>query len=183
VGRSENPDALGRAALELSHASIEQMGLDVRWEDGGGAILSRFGGAAARPQAEAAERLLEEAGLDAELVEDDDPLWQAQRDGQRSPDGIVVKVSALQTDLPELLGLARDHGATLVGRAGLGLHWLRLDDGDHAALAEALRRRWTAAVLDRPAGLDIARDGPTDPAAAMLAGRLKNRFDPEGRLI
>lgn len=183
VGRSDDPDALGRAALSLSHARIEQMGLDVRWEDGAGAILSRFGGAAARPQAEAAERLLSGAGLATELVEEDDGLWQAQRDAQRSSSGLVVKVSALQTDLPDLLRLARDRGATLAGRAGLGLHWVRLDDGDHADLVEALRRRWRAAVLDRPAGLDVDRDGPLDPGARMLAGRVKERFDPDGRLI
>jgi glycolate oxidase FAD binding subunit len=183
VGRSEDPDALGRAALAMSHARLEQMGLDVRWENGAGAILSRFGGAAARPQAEAAERLLREAGVATEIVDDDDALWQAQRDAQRSPAGLVVKVSAVQTDLPDLLRLTRDRGATLAGRAGLGLHWLRLDDGDHAGLVEALRRRWTAAVLDRPAGLNVERDGPLDPGARLLAGRVKERFDPEGRLI
>jgi glycolate oxidase FAD binding subunit len=183
VGRSEDPDELGRAALALSHARLEQMGLDARWADGAGAILSRFGGAAARPQAEAAERLLRDAGVDTEIVEEDDALWQAQRDAQRSPAGLVVKVSALQTDLPELLRLARDRGATLAGRAGLGLHWLRLDEGDHAGLVEALRGRWTAAVLDRPAGLEVERDGPLDPGARLLASRVKERFDPEGRLI
>jgi glycolate oxidase FAD binding subunit len=183
VGRSDDPDALGRAALTLSHARHEQMGLDVRWEDGAGAILSRFGGAAAVPQAEAAERLLRDSGVNAELVEDDDPLWEAQRAAQRSPSGLVVKVSALQTDLPDLLRLAREHGATLAGRAGLGLHWLRLDEGDHLGLIAALRRRWTAAVLDRPAGLDVDRDGPMDPGARMLAERVKERFDPAGRLI
>jgi glycolate oxidase FAD binding subunit len=179
VGRSTDPDELGRAALALSHARLEQMGLDVRWEDGSGAVLARFGGATAMPQAEAAARLLN----DAELVEDDDALWEAQREAQRSPAGLVVKVSAVQTDLPELLRLARDHGATLAGRAGLGLHWLRLDDGDHAGLVEALRRRWTAAVQDRPAGLEIERDGPVDSGARMLAERVKERFDPDGRLI
>ncbi|HEV2874839.1 MAG TPA: FAD-binding oxidoreductase, partial [Thermoleophilaceae bacterium] len=74
VARSSDPDALGRAALALSHARLEQLGLDVRWEDGEGAVLSRFGGAAAVPQAQAAARLLG----DAELIEDDDGLWQAQ---------------------------------------------------------------------------------------------------------
>ena len=183
VGRLDDPDALGRAALAMSHARHEQMGLDVRWEDGAGAVLSRFGGAAAVPQAESAERLLRDAGVNAELVEEDDPFWEAQREAQRSPSGLVVKVSALQTDLPELLRLARDHGATLVGRAGLGLHWIRLDDGDHLGLVEALRRRWTAAVLDRPPGLEVDRDGPMDPGARLLAERVKERFDPSGRLI
>jgi glycolate oxidase FAD binding subunit len=179
VGRSSDPDELGRAALALSHAPLEQMGLDVRWEDGSGAVLARFGGATAGQQAKAAAELLN----DAELVEHDDPLWEAQREAQRSPEGLVVKVSALQTDLPELLQLARDHGAMLAGRAGLGLHWLRLDDGDHLALVEALRRRWTSAVLDRPAGLEVDRDGPMDPGARMLAERVKERFDPSARLV
>jgi glycolate oxidase FAD binding subunit len=179
VARSSDPDVLGRAALALSHAQLEQMGLDARWDDGSGAVLARFGGATAVQQAEAAAELLNEA----ELVEDDDPLWEAQREAQRSPAGLVVKVSALQTDLPDLLGLARDHGATLAGRAGLGLHWLRLDEGDHLGLVEALRRRWTAAVLDRPAGLEVDRDGPVHPGARLLAERVKERFDPSGRLI
>jgi glycolate oxidase FAD binding subunit len=179
VGRSEDPDALGRAALALSHARLEQMGLDMRWEDGVGAILARFGGATALAQAQAAARLLG----DAELVEEDDALWQAQRDGQRSSSGLVVKVSALQTDLPTLLRLARDHGATLVGRAGLGLHWLRLDEGDHDALVTALRERFAAVVLDHPSGLEPGPHEPRDAGARMLAGRVKERFDPDGKLV
>jgi glycolate oxidase FAD binding subunit len=184
LGRSADPAALGRAALALSHARLEQLGLDVRWEQGSGAILSRFGGATAAAQAEAAEELLGEAGLDAELVDDDDDeLWRAQRDGQRSPAGLVVKVSALQTDLPDLLAVAERSGATLVGRAGLGLHWLRLDDGPAEALVAELRRRWGATVLDRPAGLDVERDDAADAGARLLARRVKERFDPEGVLV
>jgi len=179
VARSDDPDALGRAALALSHARFEQMGLDARWEDGAGVVMARFGGATAVAQAEAAQRLLG----DAEIVEDDDAVWEAQRAAQRSPSGLVVKVSALQTDLPQLLRIARDHGATLVGRAALGLHWLRHDEGDHMALVEALRGRWAAAVLDRPADLEVDRDGRVDPGARMLAERVKERFDPSGRLI
>jgi glycolate oxidase FAD binding subunit len=179
VARSADPDALGRAAMALSHARVEQLGLDVRWEGGEGAVLSRFGGAEAVPQAEAAARLLG----DAELVEDDDGLWEAQREAQRSLSGLVVKVSALQTDLPELLRLARDHGALLVGRAGLGLHWLRLDEGDHAGLLRALRERFRAVVLDHPDGLEPGPHGPLDPGARMLAGRVKQRFDPDARLV
>jgi glycolate oxidase FAD binding subunit len=183
LGRSADPAALGRAVLALSHARLEQLGLDVRWEQGRGAILSRFGGATAAAQAEAAEVLLGEGGLDTELVDDDDELWRAQRDGQRSPAGLVVKVSVLQTDLPDLLALAERRGATLVGRAGLGLHWLRLDDGPAEALVAELRRRWSATVLDRPAGLDVEPDGPADAGARLLARRVKERFDPEGVLV
>jgi glycolate oxidase FAD binding subunit len=179
VGRSDDPDALGRAALALSHARLEQLGLDVRWEDGAGAILARFGGAAAGPQAEAAARLLG----DAELVEDDEELWQAQRDAQRSAGGLVVKVSALQTDLPDLVRLAREHRAVLVGRAGLGLYWLRLDDGDHDALVRAARGRSRAVVLDHPAGLEPGPHEPAEAGARMLADRVKQRFDPERKLV
>jgi glycolate oxidase FAD binding subunit len=183
VGRSSDPDVLARGAAALSHARIEQLGLDVRWEGGRGAVLSRFGGAAPRPQAEAAERLLAEAGLETELDEDDRGLWQAQRDGQRSPEGLSVKVSALQTDLPELLRTAERHAATLVGRAGLGLSWLRLDEGDGAALVEELRRRHVATVLDRPPGLEIDARAPLDPGVAELVRRVKERFDPDGRMV
>jgi glycolate oxidase FAD binding subunit len=179
VGRSDDPDALGRAALAVSHARLEQMSLDVRWAEGAGAVLARFGGATAVAQAEAAARLLD----GAEVVDEDDALWEAQRDGQRSPAGLVVKVSALQTDLPELLRLARDHGATLVGRAGLGLHWLRLDEGDHGALVRALRERFAAVVLDHPAGVEPGPHEPSDAGARLLAGRVKERFDPDGKLV
>jgi glycolate oxidase FAD binding subunit len=179
MGHSSDPDALGRAALALSHARLEHLGLDVRWQDGAGAILSRFGGVAAVPQARAAVRLLG----DAELVEDDEDLWQAQRDAQRSAVGMVVKVSALQTDLPDLLRVARDHGATLVGRAGLGLHWVRLDDGDHAALLRALRERFAAVVLDHPNGIEPGPHEPFDAGARMLAERVKVRFDPSGTFV
>ncbi|MGH2823823.1 MAG: FAD-binding oxidoreductase, partial [Thermoleophilaceae bacterium] len=164
VRRSDDPDELGRAALALSHARLEQMGLDVRWHDGAGAILTRFGGATAVQQARAAQRLLG----DGELGEDDDPLWEAQRDAQRSPSGLVVKVSALQTDLPALVRIAREHGALLVGRAGLGLHWLRLDEGDHSALLGALRERFAAVVLDHPAGVEPGPHEPPDAGARLL---------------
>jgi glycolate oxidase FAD binding subunit len=181
--RSADPAALGRGGLALSHARLEQLGLDVRWEDGDGSLLSRFGGAAPGPQAEAAVRVLRDAGLDADLREDDHGLWEAQREAQRSPAGLVVKVSAVQTELPELVGVAERHGATLVGRAALGLHWLRLDDGDAGGLVSELRAHWTAAVLDRPARLELDRDAPLEPGVQALADRVKERFDPKGTLV
>ena len=166
----------------MPHARLEQLGLDVRWARGAGAVLSRAGGATPVAQAEAAERVLREAGLETELREDDEGLWEAQREGQRSPVGLSVRVSALQTDLPDLLRIAERHGATLVGRSGLGLHWLRLDDGSPGELVSELRGRWTCAVLDRPPGLDLARDAGLEPGAEALMRRVKERFDPKGTL-
>jgi glycolate oxidase FAD binding subunit len=185
VGHSSHPDALGRGVSTMAHARLEQLGLDVRWEGGEGMVLARFGGAAPRPQAEAAERLLAEAGLETELREEDDPLWRAQREAQRAPEGgLSVRVSALQTDLPELLRLAARHGATLVGRGALGLSWLCVDDAERGrALVEELRSRHVAVVLDRPPALDLDPRGPLDPGAEALMGRVKERFDPDGKLV
>ncbi|MEA2331271.1 MAG: glycolate oxidase binding subunit [Thermoleophilaceae bacterium] len=183
VGRSADPGAIARGASALSHARLEQLGLDVRWAGGAGLVLSRYGGVAARPQADAAERLLRETGLRTEVREEDELLWSEQRDGQRSPGGLAVRVSGVQTDMPRLLGVAERHGATLVGRAGLGLSWLRLDDGDADALVADLRGFCLATVLDRPAGLEAEPWPAPDPGAAELMRRLKERFDPEGKLV
>jgi glycolate oxidase FAD binding subunit len=184
VGRSPDPALVGDAALALSHARLEQLALDVRWEDGAGAVLARFGGSTASAQAVAAERLLDGCGVDTELREDDDELWDAQRDAQRSPGGgLVAKASILQTGLPALIRIASDHGALLVGRAPLGLYWLRLDEGDHAALLRALRERFAVVVLDHPEGFEPGPHEPLDPGARMLAGRVKERFDPDGKLV
>ena len=183
VGRTDDPGRLGDAAQALSHARLEQLGLDVRWESGEGTVLSRFGGATAHPQAEAAERLLDRTGLASEIVADDAPLWDAQREAQRSPGGLVVKVSALQADLPELARSAERHGATLVGRHPMGLSWLRLDEGAHGELVAELRGGFVAAVLDRPAGLSVERDAEPEPGVAELTRRVKERFDPKGTLV
>jgi glycolate oxidase FAD binding subunit len=178
VGHTRSPHLLGGGAAALSHGRLEQLGLDARWAAGAGMVLARFGGVAARPQAESAVGLLREAGLEAELVDDDASLWSAQREAQRSPQGLVVRVSALQTDLEALAGIAERHGATLVGRAGLGLFWLRLDEGDGGALLDELRRDHIVAVLDRPAGLAVEEREP-----GLLERRVKERFDPGGKLV
>jgi len=178
VGHTRSAQLLAAGTVALSHARLEQMGLDVRWADAAGMVLARFGGVATRPQAESARRLLAEAGLEAELVSDDESLWQAQREAQRSPNGLVVRVSAVQTDLTELAEIAQRNGATLVGRAGLGLFWLRLDEGNGSGLLEELRRGYVAVALDRPAGMSVAA-----PEANLLQRRIKERFDPAGTLV
>jgi glycolate oxidase FAD binding subunit len=183
LGRTRDPGALARGASAQTHARLEQLGLDVAWAGGDGTVLARFGGAAARAQAQAAHRLLAEAGLAAELVEDDDALWQAQRDGQRSPNGLVARVSGVQTDLEDLVRVAERHGAGLVGRAGLGLCWLRLDEGDADALIAELRARYLTTVLDHPADLTADREPAPQQGVAALAGRVKELFDPDGKLV
>ena len=186
VGRSDDPGLLGSAAARLSHAQVELQSLDVRWEAGAGAVLARFGGSAAADPARDAAGVMGEQGLETEVSEDDGALWDAQRDGQRSSVGTVIRVSGLQTQLPELLRTARPLDARVVGRAGLGLYWVTLASESNAAEGvEALRRAMAPSpcvVLDAP---DEARRtvdvwGPQDAGALALMRRVKERFDPSG---
>jgi len=185
---SRDPDVLGRAALALSHCPLEHMGLDLRFGGGDGAVLMRLGGAEPLRQAEGAVRVLEEAGIDGEVVEEDAEAWQRQRDGQRSPEGTVVRVSAVQTELPRVMRAADAVGARLVGRVPLGLCWLRLDDRSPEEAARAVERLRSelapnpCAVLDAPTSLrgQIDSWGPRDPGTVQLMRRVKERFDPAG---
>jgi glycolate oxidase FAD binding subunit len=186
LARGSGPEALARAAAALAHAPLEHLGLDVRWQDGAGAVLARFGGADPAAQARSAERVIAASGMAAEIVDEDAPLWAAQRDAQRARPGsrdTVVRVAGLATDLPRVADVARGHGATLVGRAALGLSWLRLPDpaGVPDAVAD-LRRVATAVVLDVPPELRGRLDpwGALDPARLALMRRVRESFDPAG---
>jgi glycolate oxidase FAD binding subunit len=166
----------------LAHAHLEMESLDVNWSDGSGAVLARFGGAAAHQQATAAA---ERAG-GGELVEDDAALWEQQRELQRADGGVVVRVSGLQTELARVVEEAERAGATLVGRAALGISWLALDvEDDDAAVAAIgdLRARLSprpCVLLDAPAAVREALDvwDERDPGRIALARRVKERFDP-----
>jgi glycolate oxidase FAD binding subunit len=178
VGRSRDPDVVARGASDLAHASLEKECVDVRWADGEGAVLAQLGGATAGPQAEAAVRVLAEAGLDAEVVGDDAELWERQRAGQRSAERAVVRVSGLQTELARTLRAAEGLGGSLVGRASLGISWIALDPARIAELRSQLAP-FKCVVLDAPrevrAALDVWHAEPSP-----LAQRVKQRFDPAG---
>ncbi|HEV7844899.1 MAG TPA: FAD-binding oxidoreductase [Thermoleophilaceae bacterium] len=176
-GTARDADELARGAAALGQSALEHHGLDIRWESGRGTVLARFAGAAPGPQAEAAERLLREQGLATEIAEDDGSLWDEQRAAQRGP--LVVKVSSLPTRLPDLLRAADELGGSVVGRATLGLSWVRFEEPSAAAV-ERLRRDFVAAVLDRPADLDVDPVAPIDPPTLALMQRVKERFDPAG---
>ena len=189
AGGTNDAGALARAASALTHAPLEHSGLDVRWGGGDGAVLCRFGGKTAVQQAEAAVRVIEETGISGKVIEDDDAIWDRQRDGQRSDEWAVVKVSSTQTETARVLELATRLGARAVGRAPLGTFWLVLCDRSpeeaESAIAE-LRAELAPApcvLLDAPAELRGRVDpwGPADPAVAQLSRRVKERFDPAGR--
>jgi glycolate oxidase FAD binding subunit len=177
---TSDADELGRVALLLSHSHLEMESLDVRWEGGTGSVFARFGGAAAHDQAKAAAEI---AG-GGEIVEDDAPLWQAQRDAQRG--ALVVRVSGLQAELPRAAREAERAGAALSGRGALGIWWLRWDSADGADVEE-LRARLTpfhCVVQDAPAELRERIDvwGEADAGRLALARRVKERFDPSRTL-
>jgi len=177
VGEARDPDELARGAAAIGQSPLEHHGIDVAWRGGKGRVLARFAGASPRPQAEAAEKLISAEGLATEIADADEPLWEEQRAAQRGP--LVVKVSSLPTRLPALLRTADELGAGVVGRAALGLSWLRLEEPSAEAV-ERLRRDFIALVQDRPAELDVDPVGPIDPATRELMRRVKERFDPAG---
>jgi len=184
IGRAAGADELGRALITVSRAPLEHSGFDVRWTDRGGALLVRFAGVTPRPQAEFAERLLREAGLDTEIADEDEELWTEQRERQRAggPEEAVLRVSALPTRLPDLIRATEDAGGSLVGRAVLGLSWLRLPNPS-AEQVDSLRRILhpsPCVLLDRPASLEVDPWGPVDPAVLALMRRVKEHFDPAG---
>ncbi len=187
TGTTDDPAQLARAASALAHSTLELQSLDVCWDDLRGAVLARFGGVAAAQQAETARALLEEAGIEAGVAEDDEVLWSAQRAGQRSAEGgAVVRVSGRATQLADACVAAQVAGATLVGRAALGVSWIALPPAAPGELVTAIARvRKVLApspciVLDAPAYVRSHLDpwDHTEDAALVLMRRVKARFDP-----
>jgi len=183
---SADPQLLGRGASALARSRLEAECLDAAWSDGEGEVLARYAGAAAGEQAEAALAVLAAESLEPAAAEVGDEIWERQRDGQRSGAGVVVRVAGVQADLPRLAALADELGGSLVGRAGLGIFWLKLeglDDDAAVAAVERLRDRLApraCVLLDAPAAVRERVDvwDERDPGRLALATRLKERFDP-----
>ncbi len=158
--------------MDLSHRPLELQSLDVRWADGSGAILARVGRAEPLEPAREIAAALADHGLSAEVVEDDEGEWARQREWQRSPERVMVRVSGLQTQLRDVLGL----GHRVVGRAGLGLSWVEVADAAELEELRAAVAPSPCVVLDCPDGLELDRHGPMDPGALELMRRVRERF-------
>ena len=188
IGVADDPNVLAGAASALAHAPLELDCLDVRWEDGAGSVLASFGGAAAAGQARNALSVLADSGIGARLEEEDGALWERQRAGQRTQGGTVVRISGVQAGLLRVLRAADRLGASLVGRAALGLSWLTLPGGDAeetATLVEDVRRElapFPCVVLDAPPDVRGSVDvwGEADGPGIELMRRVKLRFDTTG---
>lgn len=208
--RSDDPAALCAATATLARLPLEAEALDLAWQAHEGRVLARFAGpAASRRAGDAARRLRGLASVEVES-DDDEPLWQQHRELQRSPDGAVLKVSALPSELPIVLAAARSAGASVVSRAALGLSWLAFAHEQSLAQRVAAVRAELAPraclLLDGGAGLhadatfrgvalpsngelpdgsaDVAADatlrGALDAGAIALMERVRERFDPAG---
>jgi glycolate oxidase FAD binding subunit len=183
-GACDDPAVLAAAAAALARLPLEADCLDVAWRDGAGRLLVRFGGTAAERQAAAVADRLRAAGLhEVEATADDGTLWAAQRDGQRSADGAVLKVSGRAADLHRVLDMATETGAGVVGRAALGLSWLTLEGDDLPARIGAVRAALApraCTLLDAPAAVraECAAWPDPDPGALAVMRRVKERFDP-----
>ena len=172
----DDPEQASAAVATLSALPLEADCFDVVWWGDRGELKLRFGGSAAASQAELASGRV---GLGAVTIESDDDRdgWQAVRDLQRSPDGVVLKVSGRPADLTAVLRAARDAGGTVVSRAVLGLSWIALPAGaDVAAVRAALAPR-AVTVLDGADRVDDAWPAPPEGTLAVMA-RVKERFDP-----
>ena len=139
-------------------------------------MLARFAGAVPRPQAEAAEQLLRAEGLATEIVDEDEPLWDEQRAAQRGP--LVVKVSGLPTGIANLARAADETGGSVVGRAALGLSWVRFEEPSAEAVERLRRDSWPWCRIARRIWTWTRRSDR--PGVSELMRRVKERFDPAG---
>jgi glycolate oxidase FAD binding subunit len=171
VVRRDDPRALAQAAGELTHRPLEAERLDVRWENGAGAVLVQLCGPSAPERA---------SSIDGEVVEDDEELWAAQRAAQRGP--VVLRVSTTQQRLGDVLAAAHEHGALCVARAAHGLAWLRLESATPELVTALRARLGTCVLLDAPTDLRRAVDPWGPLSAEPLMRRVKARFDPHDTL-
>jgi glycolate oxidase FAD binding subunit len=183
LGAADDGTALAAAAVALARSPAEFEALDVAWRAGRGGILARCAGPEARRRAARTARLMRELGLHAvDVTDQDEPLWERQRAGQRSPDRAVVRIAARRSALAEVLAACDASDGTLVGRAALGHTYVALDPPMVAQLRARLPAGAVVTVLDGPADLrgEVDSWGVTPAPALELMRRVKRRFDPAG---
>jgi glycolate oxidase FAD binding subunit len=181
LGATGDPEQLTGAAAALAAFPAEFEALDIAWHDGRGGILARCAGAESSRRAQRAARHMQELGLgEVDVADPDGQLWERQRAGQRSADRALVRVSATPSALAGVLRAADAGGATVVGRAALGISFLELAPEAVAGLRERLPPGAVMVVLDAPAQPPLDRWGPVPEPALELMRRVKERFDPAG---
>lgn len=177
---------LQHAAQALATMPAELEALDVRWRDGRGALLAQVAGPRSEPRARRLAQAMADAGLaDVDQVDDDQRLWDAQRDEQRSAQRAIVRVATGAAQLASVIAAVQSCDGSLVGRAAIGHTWVQLEADAIARLRAALPAGATAVLQDLPdsAAHGLHADdpwGPVQPALLNVMQRLKLRFDPTG---
>jgi glycolate oxidase FAD binding subunit len=183
LGSGADPEKVAAAARALAGAPLELDALDIAWRAGRGGVLARCGGANPADRAHRAAQMLRDAGLaDADVVEEDEWLWERQRAGQRSREGAVVRVSARPSKLSDVLRAAELCDGAVVGRAALGVSYVDVEATAAERLLSALPAGARAVLQDAPAELRSAVDpwGVQEGPALELMRQVKRRFDPTG---
>jgi glycolate oxidase FAD binding subunit len=181
LGASADAGAIAAAAVAMAAAPFEFDALDVAWRGGRGGILARCSGPEHARRARRAARALDDLGLErVEVTDQDTPLWDRQRAGQRSAQRALVRIAARPSGLAEVLSASDACGGTVVGRAGLGVSYLELDPDALPRLHDHMPSGVTATLLDAPARLRAESDpwGPLESPAQGLMRNVKARFDP-----
>jgi glycolate oxidase FAD binding subunit len=200
------PGQATEAALALMASPLEPAALEWVSDEGAGAgsgqLLVRTDGTPSYVEAatERVDALLAAHGVPAHPLTETEATtaWRTQSDAVVGGAGeVVLRVSGLPSDFDELAErcrrLAGESGLDLavVSSVALGLHTVRLRHGSPQDLARAVLALREAALAQgasvllrsRPAELDDLVDplGPP-PSGVALLRRVKEQFDPAGRL-
>jgi len=181
-----------------SIASSQMMPAAVELEIPPGRLLVRFGTAerAAEQQSREIAELASKRGARADVISgsEESALWQAHAARPWSKTGCVVKITLLLSQIPALVDWL--HGAAphvdweLIGRAGVGVLFLRLDgrDDEQERLVNQLRARFKpgeghVSVLRGSVALKsrIEAAAPVGDALPLMQ-IIKRQFDPAGIL-
>ncbi len=182
VGAAGDPAGLAAAAIAVAAFPVEFEAVDIAWHAGEGRILARCAGRGAPHRAQRTARLMREHGLEeTEVSDDDEALWERQRQGQRSSDQMLVRIAATPSGLADVLTATDACDGRLVGRAALGTSFVEIEPSLLGRLRERLPPAARVIVLDSPETVGAGdRWGTVDPSALELMRRVKARFDPAG---
>lgn len=180
AAHTDDAGALARAAAALRRRPFELEALDATWHGASGTLLAQAAGRACEATAEAVAQVVNDEGLDPELIGDDEQQWASQRSRQRAGDAAAIaRVSFPPAELEHVL-LA---GRSAVARAGAGLAWIQIDpDPDALTAVREKLAPCPCVLLDAPEPLRSAVDvwGMADGPELALMQRVKARFDPDG---
>jgi glycolate oxidase FAD binding subunit len=183
LGTASGAEQLRAVAELVAVSHPELQAFDFAWHDGRGGLLAQLAGDQAETHARAVAKTMREGGLDdASLRIDDAGLWARQRAGQRSAQRAVLRVQHRPEALDSILYAADAAGATVVGRAALGIAYMTLDVPQIASVRAALPDQAAAVALDLPVsarGAVPPWNVPEGPELELMR-ELKAEFDPAG---